>query len=230
MAGGSRSLVAICLVAIFVGFGIVNPGGMLGEMHEQVAFLAVAIVGLIAIGMRVPYLVALAGALFLFGGYRSIEISLERRPHAQLFRRLHRERRARSAAARARHHAARHPAQGRALAIADDLLCARIRRGPAMLAAPTLFGPARADRRRRARDRHARLLCAAGPAVALLRDRSRGGRIRRAIRASSLSSGNACPSPRSRSAMRGSASPRPRRRASTCSRSTPSRRTPCRCT
>ncbi|WP_037565849.1 fused MFS/spermidine synthase [Sphingomonas sp. UNC305MFCol5.2] len=71
-----KILMAVFLVAIFVGIGLANPGGVLGELHEQIAFLAVATVGLIATGRRVPYLVALAGGLFLFGGYRAIDISL----------------------------------------------------------------------------------------------------------------------------------------------------------
>lgn len=71
-----KILFAALLVAIFVWLGIFNPGGLLGEMHEQIAFLAVAAVGLVATGMRVPYLVALAGGLFLFGGYRAIDTSL----------------------------------------------------------------------------------------------------------------------------------------------------------
>jgi SAM-dependent methyltransferase len=71
-----RILTVALLVAIFVWLGITNPGGVLGEKHEQIAFLAVAAIGLIATGMRVPYLVALAGGLFLFGGYRAIDISL----------------------------------------------------------------------------------------------------------------------------------------------------------
>ncbi|AQR73173.1 hypothetical protein [Sphingomonas sp. LM7] len=71
-----KILAAALVVAIFVWLGIFNPGGVLGEMHEQLAFLAVATVGLIATGRRVAYVVALAGGLFLFGGYRAIETSL----------------------------------------------------------------------------------------------------------------------------------------------------------
>ncbi|MDP5278526.1 fused MFS/spermidine synthase [Sphingomonas sp. DG1-23] len=71
-----KFLAAALLVATFVWLGILNPGGVLGAMHEQIAFLAVATIGLIATGARIPYLVALAGGLFLFGGYRAIEISL----------------------------------------------------------------------------------------------------------------------------------------------------------
>ncbi len=71
-----KTLAACLLVAIFVWLGIVNPGGVLGEMHEQIAFLAVAVIGLLATGRRIPYMAALTGGLFLFGGYRAIDISL----------------------------------------------------------------------------------------------------------------------------------------------------------
>jgi len=64
------------LVALLVWIGIANPGQLLGEMHEQVAFVLVAMLGLIAIGRRPAYLAALAGGLILFGGYRSIQLSL----------------------------------------------------------------------------------------------------------------------------------------------------------
>lgn len=64
------------LVALFVWVGIANPGGMLGEMNEQIAFVAVAALGLVAIGRRPVYLAALAGGLILFGGYRAIQLSL----------------------------------------------------------------------------------------------------------------------------------------------------------
>ncbi|UZK66861.1 fused MFS/spermidine synthase [Sphingomonas sp. M1-B02] len=71
-----KILATALLVVGLVWIGISNPLGLFGGMHEQIAFLAVAVVGLAAIGRRVPYLVALAGGLFLFGGYRSIEMSL----------------------------------------------------------------------------------------------------------------------------------------------------------
>jgi len=71
-----KLLAAALAVMVFAWLGIANPGGVLGEMHEQIAFLLVAAVGLIAVGKRLPYMIALAGALFLFGGYRSIQLSL----------------------------------------------------------------------------------------------------------------------------------------------------------
>lgn len=71
-----KFLASALVVVLIVWIGITNPGDMLGEMHEQLAFMAVAVVGLIATGRRAAYMVALAGALFLFGGYRSIQMSL----------------------------------------------------------------------------------------------------------------------------------------------------------
>jgi SAM-dependent methyltransferase len=49
---------------------------LLGPMHVQLGFLAIGAIGLVAIGARWPYAVALAGGLFLFGGYNAIETSL----------------------------------------------------------------------------------------------------------------------------------------------------------
>jgi SAM-dependent methyltransferase len=72
----AKSVLVAALVALLVWLGIANPGGALGEMHEQMAFLAVATLGLLAIGRRSAYLAALAGGLFLFGGYRAVQLSL----------------------------------------------------------------------------------------------------------------------------------------------------------
>jgi hypothetical protein len=72
-----KMLAAALLVLVIVWVGIANPGKLLGEMHTQIAFLMVAAVGLAAVGRRLPYVIALAGALFLFGGYRAVQISLD---------------------------------------------------------------------------------------------------------------------------------------------------------
>ncbi len=71
-----RTLGAIVLVAALTWFGVANPAGMLGEFHDQIAFVAIAIIGVAATGNRPVFVAALAGALFLFGGYRSIQLSL----------------------------------------------------------------------------------------------------------------------------------------------------------
>lgn len=49
---------------------------LLGPMHVQLAFVAAAAIGLVTIGARWPFAVALVGGLFLFGGYNAIQTSL----------------------------------------------------------------------------------------------------------------------------------------------------------
>ncbi|MBC9031640.1 fused MFS/spermidine synthase [Sphingomonas sp. JC676] len=71
-----KILATALIVALLVLIGLVNPGDALGEMHVQILFLFVVAVGLIATGKRVPYMIALVGALFLFGGYNSIQLTL----------------------------------------------------------------------------------------------------------------------------------------------------------
>ncbi|RHW16699.1 hypothetical protein D1610_14355 [Sphingomonas gilva] len=69
------------LVIDIVIIGVLNPGGWLGEKHEGIAFIALAAIGFLAIGYRAAFVIALAGALFLFGGWRAISLSLD--PHAR---------------------------------------------------------------------------------------------------------------------------------------------------
>jgi hypothetical protein len=70
-----KSVGVTLLVILLVWIGLANPGNVLGDFHEQIAFLAVSIVGLLALGHRPAYLAALVGGLFLFGGYRALEMS-----------------------------------------------------------------------------------------------------------------------------------------------------------
>jgi SAM-dependent methyltransferase len=72
-----KMLGAALAVLVLVYVGVANPGNLLGAKHENLAFLGVALVGLAAVGLRVPFLIALAGAIFLFGGYRSLQASLD---------------------------------------------------------------------------------------------------------------------------------------------------------
>ncbi len=68
------------VIAIAVGLfalRFVGPADLFGETRQGVAFTVIALVGLIAIGARVPYVVLLAAALLLFGGYRSLTLSVE---------------------------------------------------------------------------------------------------------------------------------------------------------
>lgn len=72
-----KVLLAVLIVAVTVILGIDNPGNLLGPMHENWAFAVIALVGLAAVGVRPAFVFALAGALFVFGGYRSIAMSLD---------------------------------------------------------------------------------------------------------------------------------------------------------
>lgn len=81
MASASRnnllSIGSLVAVAALVMLGLANPGQVLGGKPEGVAFFGIVAIGLFAIGSRLPYVFALAGALYLFGGYRAIQLSME---------------------------------------------------------------------------------------------------------------------------------------------------------
>lgn len=64
----SAAVAAIVILALHVQ--------LLGPIQIQLGFVAVAVIGLVTIGARWPFAVALAGGLFLFGGYTAIETSL----------------------------------------------------------------------------------------------------------------------------------------------------------
>ncbi|PJI87397.1 fused MFS/spermidine synthase [Sphingomonas koreensis] len=72
-----RVLLVTVLVASIVWLGLFGPAAQLGEKVLGLIYLAVALIGLFTIGVRLPYMIVLAGALFLFGGYRSLAISWE---------------------------------------------------------------------------------------------------------------------------------------------------------
>ncbi len=66
------------LVALFALIGLGDDFyPYLGARQAELAFAAVAAVGLLAIGERWAFVIALAGGIFLFGGYRAIEMSME---------------------------------------------------------------------------------------------------------------------------------------------------------
>ena len=65
---------AMALLILLRFFG---PSDLFGEGRQGIAFLVIAVVGLATIGVRRPYLVVLATALMLFGGYRSLALSLQ---------------------------------------------------------------------------------------------------------------------------------------------------------
>ena len=72
-----KMLVAILLVGVFVLIGIDRHFSFLGPQQTYIAFVLVALVGLASIGNRWAFVAALAGAIFLFGGYRSLLMSMD---------------------------------------------------------------------------------------------------------------------------------------------------------
>ncbi len=81
-AGSSRRrLVTIGLVVaallVLLGLEANPPEGLLGDGRRGLMFVAITILGLVAIGTRWIYVVVLASALVLFGGYRTIATSFQ---------------------------------------------------------------------------------------------------------------------------------------------------------
>lgn len=72
-----RVLLVALLVALIVWLGLFGPAAQLGERAMGLLYLGIALVGLFTIGVRLPYMIVLTGALFLFGGYRSLAMSWE---------------------------------------------------------------------------------------------------------------------------------------------------------
>ncbi|MEG8041696.1 fused MFS/spermidine synthase [Sphingomonas faeni] len=81
MAQGPTKWVALAVItvvlAVVAGLRITDPTGVFGESRQGLDFLVIATLGFAVIGARVPYIIVLAGALVLFGGYRSLELSIE---------------------------------------------------------------------------------------------------------------------------------------------------------
>jgi hypothetical protein len=72
------ALVAITLIMLVVAvLRITDPTGVFEENRQGFDFLVIATVGFAAIGARLPYMIVLSGALILFGGYRSLELSVQ---------------------------------------------------------------------------------------------------------------------------------------------------------
>jgi hypothetical protein len=64
-------------IVVLIGLQFFGPADLFGEEHRGLVFLVVAAVGLATIGARLPYVVLLASALVLFGGYRSLALSFQ---------------------------------------------------------------------------------------------------------------------------------------------------------
>ncbi len=77
------AVAAIALaLAVVAGVFAHEAGGLRAVRHTGATFAVVAAVGLLTLGARAPYLMVLASALLLFGGFRSLSLSLE--PGARL--------------------------------------------------------------------------------------------------------------------------------------------------
>ena len=78
---GRWHFVALAGVVIAMGLlGLIHfasPPTLFGDGRQGVLFLLLAAIGLAAIGARPAYILVLAGALMLFGGYRSLALSAE---------------------------------------------------------------------------------------------------------------------------------------------------------
>ncbi|MCP3729021.1 fused MFS/spermidine synthase [Sphingomonas sp. MG17] len=70
-----RVLAVALAVALVVWFGLFGQAEVLGGTSLGILYLVIAAVGMLAVGARLPFMIVLAGALFLFGGYRSLAMS-----------------------------------------------------------------------------------------------------------------------------------------------------------
>ncbi|TKD52107.1 hypothetical protein FBR43_04740 [Sphingomonas baiyangensis] len=73
----TRTMLVAAVTALLVYIGLFDPQGWLGARHQNLAFLALGVVGIATIGTRIPYAIVLAGALFLFGGYGALQVTLQ---------------------------------------------------------------------------------------------------------------------------------------------------------
>ncbi len=78
---GTTRRIAFLTVGLAIGILILlrfnGPASLFGGGHDGFAFIIVAAIGLATIGFRPAYLCVLAAALMIFGGYRSIALSLD---------------------------------------------------------------------------------------------------------------------------------------------------------
>ncbi|MBR0551834.1 hypothetical protein [Stakelama marina] len=68
-------VIALALVVAIIG--AINPGNLLGEHHDSLAYLLLMPLGIMAIGRRGVFITVLAAALFVFGGYRALLLSAD---------------------------------------------------------------------------------------------------------------------------------------------------------
>ena len=155
---GGFAIAVVALVAAVIAYP--GPVGGVGAIELE-ALLALLVIGLIAIGSRRAFAVALFGSLIAFGGYRAVYISME--PHARTrsyfgIYTVHGDVTRRQLAHGTTVHGTQLLGVAGTGAHPDGLLCSRLRRraGDASAAGP--LRPRRPDRRGRAGGGHARLL------------------------------------------------------------------------
>ncbi|MEH3037316.1 MAG: fused MFS/spermidine synthase [Sphingomonas adhaesiva] len=82
--GTRAAAVAVTVLALAVTLAIyaAEPGGLRIVRHTTATFVILAVLGLATLGARLPYMLVLGSALLLFGGARSLSLSME--PGARL--------------------------------------------------------------------------------------------------------------------------------------------------
>jgi len=68
---------AVALAVMLIALASIAKLPLLPESPEPLAFGLIALIGILCLGRRAPYAVALAGVLLVFGGYREIALSLK---------------------------------------------------------------------------------------------------------------------------------------------------------
>ncbi|QIG80630.1 fused MFS/spermidine synthase [Stakelama tenebrarum] len=71
-----KSSAIILLAGLFLWLGLAGAGESYSDRSANIAFLGIATLGLISIGRRVPFFVALTAGLVALGGYHAIQLSL----------------------------------------------------------------------------------------------------------------------------------------------------------
>lgn len=75
----------VLLLAVLAGLTFRGPADLFGEGHQALTFIAVALLGIVAIGARAAYVLTLAVSLVIFGGWRAVELSLEQGARARSY-------------------------------------------------------------------------------------------------------------------------------------------------
>ncbi|MEH3047587.1 spermidine synthase [Sphingomonas adhaesiva] len=79
---GAAVAVTVLALAITLALYAAQPGGLRIVRHTTATFAILSVIGLATLGARLPYMLVLGSALLLFGGARSLSLSME--PGARL--------------------------------------------------------------------------------------------------------------------------------------------------